>query len=75
MHKLKGGNLDLDLCSGDSISWKQDPCPWNVAEKTNNHKCAVKNTSICEYFAGLGDGDNLDTVLCIYPEKRIIKIN
>jgi hypothetical protein len=70
MHKLKGGNFDLDLCSGDSISWKQDLCPWNVAEKTNSHKCAVKDTSICKYFAGLGDGDNLDTVLCTYPEER-----
>jgi len=70
MNKLKGGNLDLDLCSGDAVPWKQDPCPWNVAEKTTSHKCAVKNISICPYFAGLGDGDNLDTVLCTYPEKR-----
>lgn len=71
MRKLKGGNLDLDLCSGDSISWKQDPCPWNMAEKTDRHKCAVKNTSICEYFAGLGDGAMVDIVLCTYSEKRI----
>ena len=69
MHKLKGGNFDLDLCSGDSIPWKQDPCPWNLAEGTNSHRCAVKNTSICKYFAGLGDGDALDTVLCTYPEE------
>ena len=68
--KLRGGNFDLDLCSGDSIGWKQDPCPWNAAENTECHKCAVKNTSICDYFAGLGDGENLDTVLCTYPERR-----
>ncbi len=71
MHKLKGGNFDLDLCSGDTIEWKQDPCPWNVAENTNIHRCAVKSTSICEYFAGLGDKGYLDIVLCVYPEKRI----
>jgi hypothetical protein len=70
MRKLKGGNFDLDLCSGDAVKWKQDPCPWNVAEKTTAHKCAVKNTSICGYFAGLGDGDALDTVLCTYPVRR-----
>ncbi len=70
MHKLKGGNLDLDLCSGDSVPWKQDPCPWNESEKADIHKCAVKNTSICPFFAGLGDGNVLDTVLCTFPEKR-----
>jgi hypothetical protein len=52
------------------VPWPQDPCPWNTADNTNFHKCAVKNTSICEYFAGLGDGENLDTVLCTYPERR-----
>jgi hypothetical protein len=70
MNKLKGGNFDLDLCSSDLVTWKQDPCPWNVAEKTFIHRCAVKSTSICEYFAGLGDGDEVDTVLCTYPIKR-----
>lgn len=64
MHNLKGGNFDLDMCSGDSINWKQDPYPWNVTENTSDHKCAVKNTSICRFFAGLGDGENIDTVLC-----------
>jgi len=38
--RLKGGNLDLDLCSADTISWKQDPCPWNVAIGTNDHQYA-----------------------------------
>lgn len=70
MNKLKGGNFDLDLCSGDSINWPQDSCPWNTAENSAAHRCAVKNTSICEYFAGLGDGDKLDTVLCTYPGKN-----
>lgn len=70
MHKLHGGNIDLDLCSGDTIPWKQDPCPWNEAEGTLEHRCAVKSTSICPYFAGLGDGDALDTVMCTFPEKK-----
>jgi len=71
MHKLKGGNIDLDLVSADTVPWKQDPCPWNAAEGTLAHRCAIKNTSICEYFVGLGDGDALDTVLCSYPVPRM----
>lgn len=67
--KLKGGNFDLDLCSADAIDWPQDQCPWNEEENTQSHRCAVKNTSICAYFAGLGDGNNLDTVLCSYPTR------
>jgi hypothetical protein len=67
LHKLKGGNFDLDLCSGESVDWPQDPCPWNEAEGTLAHHCAVKNTSICPYFVSLGDGKARDTVLCSYP--------
>jgi hypothetical protein len=70
MHKLRGGNFDLDLCSGDTIPWEQDPCPWNEAERTLVHRGAVKSTSICPCFSGLGDGEALDTVLCSFPEKR-----
>jgi hypothetical protein len=69
IRKLKGGNVDLDLCSGDTVDWPQDPCPWNVEENADIHYCAIKNTSICPYFAGLGDGKKLDMVLCSYPEK------
>jgi hypothetical protein len=67
LHKLKGGNFDLDLVSGGAVGWPQDPCPWNTAELTATHRCAVKNTSICPYFAGLGDGKDRDTVRCSYP--------
>lgn len=67
IRKLKGGNFDLDLCSGDKVDWKQDPCPWNVEDKTAVHRCAVKNTSICKYFVSLGEGGERDTVLCSYP--------
>lgn len=68
MHKLRGANMDIDLTTEQSeIAWKQDSCPWNVADGVNIHRCAVKNVSICDYFAGI---EPLDTVLCRYPEKE-----
>jgi hypothetical protein len=65
--KLKGANCDIDLTSGGNVDWKQDECPWNKDEGILSHKCAVKNTSICEYFRGL---EYLDTVLCCYPHAN-----
>lgn len=68
INKLKGANMDIDLATqGGVISWKQDQCPWNVAEKTNDHKCALKNISICRYFCGV---EFLDTLLCCYPNPN-----
>ena len=65
---LSGANMDIDLTSSVSdIHWKQTACPWNEAEKTNEHKCAVKNTSICKYFCGI---KYLDSVLCSYPYEN-----
>lgn len=52
IQKLKGANMDIDLATPQgTIAWKQDGCPWNEAEDTDVHKCAVKNVSICPYFA------------------------
>ena len=66
--KLKGANMDIDLATPkDMIPWEQDTCPWNEAEKTNEHKCAVKNISICRYFCGV---EYLDTLLCCYPHPN-----
>jgi len=66
--KLKGANIDIDLTtSTKKIHWKQDKCPWNIAERTKKHKCAVKNVSICPYFCGI---EYLDKVLCCYPSKN-----
>ncbi len=62
--KLDGANMDIDLSTKQDLSWKQDRCPWNETEGTNEHKCAVKNVSICQYFRGI---EYLDTVLCCYP--------
>ena len=68
IRKFKGGNLDIDLATPeDQIEWQQDTCPWNQAEGTNKHKCAVKNISICPYFCGI---KYLDTVLCCYPHRN-----
>jgi len=67
MQKIDGANMDIDLTSEKDIFWKQGKCPWNIKEKTDKHKCAVKNTSICPYFCGI---EALDKVLCSYPNKR-----
>jgi len=66
---LKGGNLgDIDFISQDKVSWKQSVCPWNEEEGVNEHRCAVKYTSICKYFCGV---KYLDTVMCSFPHENI----
>jgi hypothetical protein len=71
IQKLDGGNMDIDLATpGDRIAWVQDRCPWNTAEGSNDHRCAVKNVSICPYFCGI---EYLDTVLCCYPHENPMK--
>ena len=63
VNKLKGSNMDIDF---SVAAWGDSKCPWNVEENTDEHKCAVKNTSICKYFCGI---QLLDSVLCSYPYK------
>ena len=71
--KFVGANMDIDLITEKkNISWKQDKCPWNKADNTNEHKCAVKNISICPYFCGI---EYLDNILCSYPHKNPNKNN
>ena len=65
---LRGGNLDIDLCSHGAVDWEQSDCPWNRAEAAQTHRCAVKGTSICKYFCGV---KYLDSVLCSYPYENI----
>jgi hypothetical protein len=73
IRKLNGANLDIDMASPEgSIPWRQDPCPWNEAERAATHKCAVKNISICPYFCGV---EYLDTLLCCYPNENPLKIS
>jgi hypothetical protein len=68
IHRLHGANLDIDLStSPEAISWQQQACPWNTAEGTDQHRCAVKNTAICPYFCGV---EYLDTVVCCYPHPN-----
>lgn len=64
--ELHGGNMDIDLVPKPGLGWEQDPCPWNAAEQSESHRCAVKDTSICPYFGGIR---RLDTVLCTYPDR------
>lgn len=64
--KLNGANMDIDLATeSGKIGWKQGACPWNKEEKTREHKCAVKNISICKYFKGI---EPKDTVICSYKK-------
>ena len=69
--RLDGANMDIDLVTPEEmIQWRQDRCPWNEADETDEHKCAVKNVSICQFFCGI---EYLDTVLCCYPHKNPLK--
>lgn len=69
--KLKGANMDIDLATPQSmISWQQEVCPWNNADNTNEHRCAVKNVSICGYFCGI---EYIDTLMCCYPHPNPLK--
>jgi hypothetical protein len=68
MNKLTGANMDIDLATPASqIAWHQARCPWNAAENTVQHRCAVKNISLCPYFCGV---EYLDTLLCCYPDQN-----
>jgi hypothetical protein len=62
--ELHGGNMDIDLIPKAGLPWEQEACPWNEADGSDTHKCAVKDTSICRYFRGIKP---VDTVLCAYP--------
>ena len=67
IRRLAGANMDIDLATAaGAIAWRQDACPWNAAEGTSEHRCAVKNVSLCRYFRGV---EYLDTLLCCYPQK------
>ncbi len=71
IRKFTGANMDIDLATpAGTITWQQDSCPWNSAERTDSHKCAVKNISICPYFCGI---EYLDIVLCCYPNENPLK--
>ena len=71
IREFAGANMYIDLVS-DNVDWEQSACPWNEAEQTKEHKCAVKDTSICKYFCGIR---YLDSVLCSYPyeSKDVLK--
>jgi hypothetical protein len=73
IRQLKGANMDIDLATPEGrISWEQDFCPWNQAEHTDEHRCAVKNVSICRYFRGV---EYMDTLLCSYPGENLTSPN
>jgi hypothetical protein len=71
IRKLAGANMDIDLATpSEDIPWQQEACPWNAAEHTDQHRCAVKNTSICPYFCGV---EYLDRLLCCYPNENPLR--
>ena len=63
--ELKGANMDIDLLDNKKVGWEQDECLWNESEKTEKHKCAIKNISLCKYFKGIKYPDK---VLCTFPK-------
>lgn len=63
--RIIGANMDIDF---SNLNFGNSQCPWNIAENTNEHKCAVKDTSICKYFCGI---QYLDSVLCSYPYENL----
>lgn len=67
LRELRGGNMDIDLVPKAGLKWEQEGCPWNEAEQTTAHRCAVKDTAICRHFRGIKP---LDIVLCAYPGAR-----
>ena len=71
IRKLTGANMDIDLVS-EKVDWAQSVCPWNEADNTKEHKCAVKDTSICKFFCGI---KYLDSVLCSYPHENTDVLN
>jgi hypothetical protein len=69
--RLDGANMDIDLVTPeDNIVWQQDACPWNLDESTSEHRCAVKDISICPYFCGI---EYQDYVLCCYPNQNPLR--
>ena len=64
IRELRGANMDIDIIPRPGLKWEQEACPWNEAEGSSAHKCAVKDTSLCKYFRGI---KFVDTVLCAYP--------
>jgi hypothetical protein len=71
IRKLDGANMDIDLATPpDRIQWRQDRCPWNEAEATQEHRCAVKNISICPFFCGI---EHMDNLLCCYPHENPLR--
>jgi hypothetical protein len=64
IRELRGANMDIDVIPRPGLKWEQEACPWNEAEGSSAHKCAVKDTSLCKYFRGI---KFVDTVLCAYP--------
>lgn len=65
IRRLIGANMDIDFSCKDFGS---TTCPWNADDKTDSHRCAVKNTSICKFFCGI---QYLDSVLCSYPHENM----
>lgn len=71
IRRLDGANMDIDLATpAGEIGWQQEKCPWNEAEGTQEHRCAVKSTSMCPYFCGI---EFDDFVLCCYPHENPLR--
>jgi hypothetical protein len=54
--------MDIDFSRVEGMSWEPGTCP-----KGEGNKCAVKNVSICDHFAGI---EYPDVVLCKFENKN-----
>jgi hypothetical protein len=58
MQKIKGANMDIDFSKVEGMVWDPGKCPWG-----EDHKCAIKNVYLCDYFGGI---EAPDTLICNY---------
>ena len=66
--KLNDANMDIDPTTPKGqIEWQQQTCPWIEADGKVEHKCVIKNVSVCPYFCGI---EYLDKLICCYPNEN-----
>ena len=69
--ELQGANMDIDLTS-ENVAWNQSVCPWNEADNTTEHKCAV-NMDTRIFMAKENDFETVKditqtTIKLVYPK-------
>jgi len=64
----KNSNETTELIGGNiGMIPQKNKCPWNEADKTDDHICGLRDTSLCKYYCGIEEHD----VLCSYPHTSL----